>query len=141
MIRITASLVAVALCSAVPASVGAATYCTEMPSDEELALIMSVDDPSIGGMSGISTATPFRLIPKPSEGDDTPIWCASPNDPRCSPTNAPQSPTLDSLLELRFAGPDLPIVAAPRAADVQYLPHVPHVASGVRNRVERPPRG
>lgn len=78
----------------------------------------------------------------PSESEETPAWCVTPNDPRCSPRDT-STPLQGQLLIVPLC--DFEVVKLPqlRSLDVASTPPSPELVAvrpGVRGRIERPPR-
>lgn len=78
----------------------------------------------------------------PSESEETPAWCVTPNDPRCSPRDT-STPMQGQLLLVPLC--DFEVVKLPqlRSLDVARAPSSPELGAvrpGVYARVERPPR-
>lgn len=77
----------------------------------------------------------------PADEDREILWCASPDDPRCSPAQpAPQS---SSFVPFAFAAagvPARPKLGAPTWALFERTSIEGQPLAGVRQRVERPPK-
>jgi hypothetical protein len=92
---------------------------------------------------GEGVATVMIEVPaKGSELPGTTLWCVSADDPRCSPVQHGDDPSVRALLELaKFAAPQEVAVAPPGHTPAVYAPLAEAVVpGGVVQRLERPPR-
>ena len=102
---------------------------------------------SLAPSVGLERERPSELQPQvahalPSENEEQPAWCVTPNDPRCSPRDT-STPLQGQLLIVPLC--DFAVVKLPqlRSIDVASAPPSPELGAvrpGIRDRVERPPR-
>jgi len=75
-------------------------------------------------------------------GDDV-LWCVNSDDPRCSQRDPAQDAPSFSQISSSSSGVlvKLPSVRSWAGVRVAWVDEVGHASAGVRDRVERPPRG
>jgi hypothetical protein len=81
-------------------------------------------------------------VPAPLEKPEgVVLWCANEDDPRCSPVRNEDRPQTEwQHGPLRSGGPATADVAAPASTTMPHVSGGTAPSSGVRHRVERPPR-
>lgn len=77
----------------------------------------------------------------PLEPEAVILWCANDGDPRCAPVRNPDRPQTEwTQGPLTSGGPAHDDVARASATDVLFVEDETTPSSGVRHRIERPPR-
>jgi hypothetical protein len=123
-----------------PVSVGTARadtcLCAGVAGNDD-AIVFSFDD--VATLSAIEQAR--KEVERPSEGSEHVLWCVGTDDPRCAPAD-PRSVPSGWFGKIGPTRPSarLPEVPSFDGQDVATLFDSVCVPTGIRHRVERPPR-
>jgi hypothetical protein len=123
----------------------AAAHARNASAPEALAPAMCSDASQpfvLASTSALDGVQPQAAHAQPSENDEQPAWCVTPNDPRCSPRDT-STPIHGQLLLVPLC--DFEVVKLPqlRSIDLASTPASTELGAlrpAIRGRLERPPR-